>query len=207
MALVGPWSTCAICDAPLDREFAATSGVAFPRGHRLHPYCDAPLHLDCLATWPDREEFSRAYFVSALSATWRGRGTILSATPRWFLACGLPVGATPFFACVHLRDWPFRLYSQWSEWTPYVDAGYRDGLVGAALDAADEVMAEVALEAPTLESLTALLLTTPPPPSERRSYAEFGDFLATLWGEEAHCTNWKLLDAAESVYEKRLDDE
>ena len=93
MALVGPESRCPICDGLLDRPFTATSGVAFPRGHRLWRYCDAPLHFDCLAAWPDREEFSRAYFVSALANGWRGRATILRATARWFLACGLPSGA------------------------------------------------------------------------------------------------------------------
>ena len=206
MALVGPWSVCRICDGPLDRPYTATSGIAFPPAHRLHPYCDAPLHYDCLATWPDREEFSRAYFVGSLAGGWRGRGTVLHATASWFLSCGRPVGASPFFACVYLRDWPFRLYSQWANWSSFVEDDYRGDLDGDALDAATAVMEEVREVAPTLEALEALLLTSPAAPEKRRSYAEFGEFLATLWGEDAYKTDWKLLDAAERAYEHHLEE-
>ena len=202
VALVGPHSRCAICDEALDRPFTATSGNAFPREHRLSRYCDAPLHLDCLATWPDREEFSLEYFVGSFARTWRGPGTVLRATARWYLGCGPPVGLTPYFASVHLRDWPFTLYSRWADWTEFVAGGYRIELVGSALDAADEVMAEVRRHAATLEALEGLWSSCPAAPTERRSYAAFGDYLATLWGEEAYYRDWEALDTAQQAWER-----
>ena len=197
MALIGSFSVCAICEGPLDRPYTATSGVAFAPGHPLYEYCDAPLHLDCLAIWPDREEFSRGYFLGALASHWRGRGTVLHATARWYLGCG--PGGKPQYAVVRLRDWPFRLYSPWADWTAFVEGDYRDDLMGSALEAAHEVIAEVRRQAATLEALEALLLTSAGQPQVLRSYAEFGDFLATLWGEEAYATDWELRDAEEAA--------
>lgn len=207
MALIGPFSRCPICDELLDRPFAATSGVAFPRGHRLERYCDAGLHFDCLATWPDREEFSREYFVNALAYAWRGSGSVLKATARWFLTGSPRIRASSSYAFVCLRDWPFRLYSRGADWTSFVEGGYRGELVGAAFDAANEIMFEVRLVAPTLEALEALALTSPRPPTTRRSYTEFGDFLATLWGEEAYQVDWEERDVAERVFEERRAEE
>ena len=40
----------------------ATSGVAFPPTDPLYRMCDAPLHWDCYAKWPDRARFARTYF-------------------------------------------------------------------------------------------------------------------------------------------------
>ena len=108
---------------------------------------------------------------------------MLHATARWYLGCG--PGGKPQYAVVRLRDWPFRLYSPWADWTAFVEGDYRDDLMGSALEAADEVIAEVRRQAATLEALEALLLTSAGQPRVLRSYAEFGDFLATLWGEEA----------------------
>src|SRR3954463_12402768 len=129
--MIGEDSRCAICHDRLDRPYTATSGTAFPSKHRLFRYCDAPLHLDCLATWPDREEFSERYFVRRLADYWRGRReTLLKATERCFLVCEPSHGASPFFASVDLRDWPFRLYSEWPNWTEYIDDGFRHDLIG-----------------------------------------------------------------------------
>lgn len=33
----------------LSKPYTATSGVVFPEGDELWRYCDAPLHLECLA--------------------------------------------------------------------------------------------------------------------------------------------------------------
>ena len=45
MALISPWSRCAICEEPLgDRDYLATSGVFFDEGDPLLRFCDAPLH-------------------------------------------------------------------------------------------------------------------------------------------------------------------
>jgi len=42
MALIFPGSRCAICDTDLSRAYTAPSGVAFPPGHELWRFCDAP---------------------------------------------------------------------------------------------------------------------------------------------------------------------
>ena len=195
MALIGPWSTCAICGGGLDRPYTATSGVAFPPDHPLWPYCDAPLHWGCLTTWADREEFSRGYFVGSLCAYWSGCGTLLRAAPDWFLACGpAEPGEPPYFAEVRLAAWPLRLYSEWKDWSEYVDDGFRASLSGPALDAADAVMAQVRREVPSLEALEALRAECSTHPAGRRSLVEFGDYLATLWGEVAHRTDWRALE-------------
>jgi hypothetical protein len=157
MALIGPDSTCAICRRALDRPYTATSGVAFLINPRLLEYCDAPLHLDCLAGWADREEFSRGYFVSSLATYWSNYGTLLNARAEWFLGCGPAApGEDPYFAQVVLASWPFPLYSKWDEWDAYVAGGFRRELVGPALDAADAVMVQVRDKVPSLEVLKAL---------------------------------------------------
>ena len=205
MALVGAWTRCAICHGLLDRPYTATSGVAFPPNHALFQYCDAPLHLDCLETWPDRREFSRGYFLNALATDWRGgHGTVLRARERWFLASGPHSAGTPSYIRLVLRDWPFKLYSGWADWDAFIEGLYRGDLGGKARLAVDEVMAEVRLAAPTLEALEKLLAAAPPSPKAPRSYVEFGDFLATLWGSEAYDADWQLLDITERVRDQHI---
>jgi len=197
MALIGPDSRCAICGGTLDRPYTATSGVAFACNSRLWPYCDAPLHWDCLTEWGDREEFSRGYFTSRLAGYWSNYGTLLSATPDWFLACGpapSPWSDEPLFAEVVLATWPFRLYSKWGEWDEYVAGGFRRELAGHALDAADAAMTGVRAEAPSLEGLRALRAQHSQQPRERRSLVEFGTYLETLWGMAARRTDWRMLE-------------
>jgi hypothetical protein len=158
MAIIHSASTCAICGEPLDRAFTATSGCAFGEEHPLWRFCDAPLHLDCLERWPLREQFSRGYFDNTVEGRKRGYGHLLFQAETWVLVCG-PVWNTgwPYFAEVQLTDWPFRLYSQWERWDEYVGGGYRVGLEGAALVAADEAMTAVRMIAPALSALSQLL--------------------------------------------------
>jgi hypothetical protein len=68
MALVYEGVKCAICHAKLDlsEPLFATSGVFFPPGDLLHPYCDAPMHWDCYAQWPDRPRFAARYVQSSV---------------------------------------------------------------------------------------------------------------------------------------------
>ena len=204
MALIHTGSRCPICHDRLRRPYTATWGIAFPPTHRLFPFCDAPLHLDCLATWPDREEFSEQYFVRRLAEYWRGEwGILLEVTDRWFLACAPRVRTSPFFAWVELRDWPLDLHSPRTEWTAYVERGFRHGLVGEALDAAETVMSEVRRAAPTFEALEAMRLAAPPAPDERRSLADFRTYLTTLWGDHANSIDWQSWDEAERDYKYR----
>jgi hypothetical protein len=205
MALIGPESTCAICDGSLDRPYTATSGVAFTIDARLWPYCDAPLHFDCLPDWADREEFARAYFVSRLAAYWSRYGTLLSATAEWFLACGPAAPREdPYFAEVPLARWPLRLYAKWGEWEAFVDGGFRAELVGPAVDVADAVMAQVRAEVPSLEALKALYLQRSAQPRKRRSLVEFGSYLETLWGMAAHRIDWRTLEQRRQANDRAL---
>lgn len=173
MALIHAGSECAICGKPLDRPYTATSGCAFAPDAPLFRYCDAPLHLDCLAEWPARQEFARAYYEGSLGAYRQGPGNLLHLTESWFLACGpiveegsvsakllLSQAGEPVFAEVRLKDWPFRLYSGWREWDHYVLDGFGLGLEGAGLAAAETVMAEVRAVASSQTALAELLLTT-----------------------------------------------
>jgi hypothetical protein len=58
-------STCAICGRLADDlPYLATSGVFFPPGDPLFPFCDAPLHWDCYEHWPERSRFARQYVSS-----------------------------------------------------------------------------------------------------------------------------------------------
>lgn len=61
MALIGSHSRCAVCGDLLAKgqSVFATSGVWLPRDHPLWKFCDAPIHWECLATWPEREAFAR----------------------------------------------------------------------------------------------------------------------------------------------------
>jgi hypothetical protein len=111
-----------------------------------------------LEGWPHREEFSRGYFDVTIESRKQGYGHLLSQTESWVLVCG-PRWNTglPYFAEVRLTDWPFRLYSKWEDWGAYVGGGYREGLEGAALVAADRVMTEVRQIAPDGSALSELL--------------------------------------------------
>src|SRR5262245_5549680 len=132
MAILHEGSTCAICGRRLERPYTATSGCAFAQDHELFEYCDAPSHLDCLAAWPHRREFSQAYYDQSLAGYRSGAGSLLHASERWFLACGPVVEegriaellkatpGEPTFIEVRLAQWPFRLYSRWTDWNHYV---------------------------------------------------------------------------------------
>jgi hypothetical protein len=208
VALIGPFSTCALCHGALDRPFTATSGFPFAPDTRLFAYYDAPLHLDCLATWEDREEYSRAYFVRDLFGPWSGSRPLLNAAPDWFLACGpAGFGEGPCFIEVRLASWPIRLYSRWSEWGVHVAGGFRTRLSGAALDAANAVMAQVQPLVPSLEAIESILAERSAAPVGRRSLVEYGDYLASLWGEEAHRTDWRALEQARQATEQALAEE
>ncbi len=202
MALIFPDSRCAICGGTLDRPYTATSGVPFISEPRLQGYYDAPLHLDCLAGWANREEFSRGKFVSRLATHWWGYGTLLIGTAEWFLACGpgarsdltLDPAADPHFARVELASWPFPLYSKWSEWDAFVDGGFRADLTGPALDAATAVMTEVREQAPSVEALRSLRGERLAQAPAELSLVEFGRYLETLWGMAARRINWRMLE-------------
>ena len=62
MALVYDGIPCAICEEPIDIEkpFFATSGMFIPLTDPLSLFCDAPMHWECYASWPERPSFARS---------------------------------------------------------------------------------------------------------------------------------------------------
>jgi hypothetical protein len=157
MALITQHSRCAICNSKLDRPYTATSGIAPDIEADLFEFCDAPLHLDCLETWPHRDAFARAYFVAAVRFHEHPLRGVLLRTDTLALVTGpAPRGQTPDYAAIHLRDWPLQLYSKWNAWTSFVDGGFRTGWSGQALHAATEAVRVVAAVAPDLAALRAL---------------------------------------------------
>jgi hypothetical protein len=71
MTAIVPELRCALCDGPIDAlgDFFRASGVFLPPGDALTPYCNAPLHWECYAKWPDRERFARQYVRAWVKAT------------------------------------------------------------------------------------------------------------------------------------------
>ena len=68
---------------------------------------------------------------------------------------GWPLGE-PHCAYVCLAHWPISLYSPWRAWEHFVAAGFREHLVGGALDAAERIMVQVRALAPTFQALRDL---------------------------------------------------
>jgi hypothetical protein len=170
MALIHRGSRCAICRTPLDRPYTATSGCAFPPEHELFAFCDAGLHLDCLAAWPQRIQFARGYCDRGRSNFQHGHGALLHEGATWLLGCGplLTEGSAalklpnahvgePFFAEVVLAQWPLSLRSPWREWTEHLEQGFRADLPPPARADASAALDEVRGVAPTLAALMSLL--------------------------------------------------
>lgn len=112
-------SECPICGAIIDesRPYVATSGIAFPPGHRLFQYCDAPLHLDCLVSWPDRGQLARRYYDRDV-AYHQSFGGVLIEAEDWILLCGpAAAGEKPDYVCLRQCDWPMTLVKvRWAQW-------------------------------------------------------------------------------------------
>lgn len=159
MAIIMEGKTpCAICgETDLNRPFTATSGCAFPPSDELWRFCDAPLHLDCLAGWDQRVRFSRAYFDMWREAARNGMGLVLREGNGWMLRCGPSMpGEAPYYAEIDLVEWPIRLYSRWNDWTESLSGGFVRELVGPALHAVERAIAEVRAIAPDARTLAAL---------------------------------------------------
>lgn len=182
MAIITDESTCAICDQPLSRPYIDTWGTFFEPNDPLFRYCDAPLHIDCVADWPHRVEFSNGYF-----AMWRenyrdGGGNLLVEREDWMLVTG-PVGPhikpdmkpafvkimlemsgrtedtlDPIYAEVITANWPLRLRSDWLQWDQFISGLDDVTPEDAANVEAKRVLLEVREIAPNLEVLRKLLI-------------------------------------------------
>ena len=159
MALLTSDTRCPICNEKLNRPFTATSGGVFPREHPLWKYCDAPLHFDCLESWPYRVEFSEGYFKAITHYHESGKGGFLLIKERnWIFATGpCAINSFPYYVEIRFREWPFRLYSRWGEWDKFVSGEFRNDLVGSVLKLAEETMVTIIRVAPDLSRLSRLL--------------------------------------------------
>jgi hypothetical protein len=140
----------------------------------MRKFGDAPLHQDCLATWEHRIRFARGYFDRAREGVWKDQGLLLLEGEGWFLRCGPPLSeellrrysasplfsgarpGEPYFAEVRIAEWPKVLYTPWNKWPEYAAGGFRQGLVGELLHAAEAVMAQVQPLVPDMASLNEL---------------------------------------------------
>jgi hypothetical protein len=165
MAQISEFSVCAICKEPLDRPALATSGCAFPRSHRLFEYCDAPIHIDCLNDWPDRVEFSEAYYVQRYQQFRREGFWVLAEASDWFVGYIPPnqfelmLGQEDLVE-VRVRDWPFVLWGHAEHWTEFLAGTWQQGqeeLHGMARARAEVVVREVAKALPNTEVIVAAI--------------------------------------------------
>ncbi len=135
-------------------NFIATSGCAFSPDHPLWRFCDAGLHFKCLESWSHRIEFAQGYYEMTLKGHKEGYGTLLFESDDWFLASGPPAhNEIPYFVHILLRFWPIGLYSEWERWNGFIKTGFREGLRGEALSAAENVTNQVAKYYPSLRYL------------------------------------------------------
>ncbi|MEP7288628.1 MAG: hypothetical protein ABI947_22980 [Chloroflexota bacterium] len=181
MAIISESSNCMICGKTLNRPSFATWGVWLEPKHPLFRYCDAPFHIDCMANWTQRIEFSRSYFEMWRDVYRGSMGNLLIEQENWMLVTG-PAGphitpdmkadfakilldvsgrsedtSEPFYAMVITANWPLRLRTEWLNWDAFVLGGYREHLVDGALLEASQIMTAVARIVPDLTTLRGLL--------------------------------------------------
>lgn len=160
-------SECVICGKKfkMGEPYLSTSGCAFPQEHRLWKYCDAPMHILCLETWPDREEFSEAYYVQRREQYNLEGFLILAEKDDWFVGF-IPPG--PYMRIegaedlveIRIRDWPFALYGKAGQWTEFINGGWLEDnpfLSGEALERASAVIKEVKEVLPDSETIVDLV--------------------------------------------------
>jgi hypothetical protein len=109
---------CPLCGAPMTEEgrIFSTWGVFFPDDDPIWRYCDAPLHWDCYAAWPERARFAGGYFAMWIEGSKHNQcwGTLLLdddvlVTVNPGTAVGevcLVLAATGTRYFVKLADWP-----------------------------------------------------------------------------------------------------
>jgi hypothetical protein len=174
---------CGICGQKIDRLYIGLPDGGRTLPEHLFKFCECPVHQDCLVRWEHRLGFSNANFhdFSQLLRDNILRGHILIQTDSWVLSTGrrgphitpnmkkdyadltlqlaeLQVDTVnPLFVSVLLRDWPFRLYCLWDQWTSYIGGGYRRKYIDQILVAIDVIVAEVRTFASTTEALDNLL--------------------------------------------------
>jgi len=145
---------CKICGNALSAKdiTLSTSGYPFSNGHRLREYCGAPLHLHCVEKWPDRIEFSKAYYEHRYAQFVKEGWYIIAEHEDWFVGF-IPPGPnmTPPAGMedlveVRIKDWPFVLYGHAEKWTEFFLGQWREyhpALYGRTLVRAAMVVRDV----------------------------------------------------------------
>jgi hypothetical protein len=122
MAIVWQGVRCAICNEEIEDinryiDYAATSGVFFPRDDPLVSYCDAPLHWTCFENWPHRTRFARQNFEMWVRG---GKSnpywTTLALTSGYILAAGLEI---PYIV-LRLAETPTEIRLEFSGWDRWI---------------------------------------------------------------------------------------
>lgn len=157
MALIFDGATCAICKQRIDIEkpLFSTWGVFFPAEHPLFRFCDAPLHWECYAAWPERQVFARGYLEmwargSQFNPYW---GTALQSERVLVTVNAGPPGGVQ----VLLAETGSRLAVSLGEWEHWLAdlVGAVEGLHSIEQAALREAWPELRAALPTAESIVS----------------------------------------------------
>jgi hypothetical protein len=134
--------------------------------HRLWRFCDAPIHIDCLQDWADRQEFCSAYYTQRLEQYHRERWYILAKGDGWFCGKALPYPGSIFAAIdddlveVMVEDWPIKFIARISGWSEFISGGWHaeaEHLHSYALARAQVVLAQVKSVIPDTQTMYKLI--------------------------------------------------
>ena len=160
-------SECVICGKELKtgEPYLDTSGCVFTPEHRLWKYCDAPMHIRCLETWPDRVEFSEAYYNQRREQYDHENWLVLAEKSNWFVGFIPPgpymqVEGSEDLVEVRIKDWPFVLWGHAERWTEFFKSGWREyhpALTGQAVEKARAVLKEAEEVLPDTETIVDLI--------------------------------------------------
>ncbi|HID31277.1 MAG TPA: hypothetical protein EYP19_14940 [Desulfobacterales bacterium] len=196
---------CVICGKKFKKGelYLSTSGCAFPQEHRLWKYCDAPMHLLCLESWPDREEFSEAYYVQRREQYDLEGFLILAERDDWFVGFIPPgrymgIKGAEDLVEIRIRDWPFVLYGKAGQWTEFINGGWLEDnpfLSEEALQRASAVIKEVGEVLPDSETIVDLV----------SSKGCSGNQVERSFLSEAMATKRKISELSASIFQVLAD--
>jgi hypothetical protein len=158
MALLFAGMKCPLCGEPMDSEqpLFATWGVWLPESDALSRYCDAAMHWECYARWPERPSFARSYFEFWVQAE--------GGNPYWWRAflddnVFVTVNPAPSIesAWVHLAETGSRYDVRLVDWVGWLNEQCPDtmhpiettalatakAILGAAVPTKDHLLAQV----------------------------------------------------------------
>jgi|GEM_PF-6237955 len=177
---------CSLCGKSLDRPTIGLSWFIGNLPEEIFQYGETTMHMDCFDGWKHRLRFSHEAYPLSLKRYKVSRGQsgyLLHEAENYALVCG-PIGPhtsnttplvadlfrtwhgshagelAPFYTDVILRDWDFRLRSNWYDWEQFIFDGYKqqyDGLSTESKAQIDDIMTQLRGHIPGLETLWAIL--------------------------------------------------